>query len=363
MKLDDIYLLLWYINGIGYKTIKKLEKYFCGIENFWTADKDEIFKIPNMSSKIKENIVKYKSLCYIQEIKEDLEKENIHYITINNAKYPQRLKNIYDPPYVLFIKGNQDLLNDFSIAMVGSRKATGYGISCAKKISQELSFLGVNIVSGMAIGIDYYSHLGALEGKGKTIAVLGSSIDMPYPKENIKLMNHIIENNGAILSEYPLRTRSRPGYFPMRNRIISGISEGVLIVEAGEKSGSLITCDYALEQGKNVFAIPGNINSFMSKGTNKVIKEGAKMVTCIDDLLEEYNMFYESYGHNKEKGMDLSIDEKKIVQVFHTYGSLHVDIISKYTSLNIKDILGILNILEIKGIVTELGNKIYTIND
>lgn len=364
MELDDIYLLLWNIKGIGYKTIKKIEDYFNGIENFWGSNVSEIYKIPNISSKVKENIVKYKSLGYLEEIKKNLEKESITHIGINNPKYPDKLKNIYDPPYVLFVKGNANVLNEFSIAMVGSRKASTYGIWCAKKISEELSNLDINIVSGMALGIDYYSHLGCLNGKGKTIAVLGCSIDKPYPKENIKLMNKIIENNGAIVSEYILGTSPKPGYFPMRNRIISGISDGVVIVEAGERSGSLITMDYALEQGKNIFSVPGNINSYMSKGTNKIIKEGAKLVTCVEDILDEYNICYKSSDSgNLKRQVDLSQDEIAIVDILRKYGSLYVDFISKYSNLNIKHVLGILNILEIKGIVMDLGNKIYNINE
>ncbi|SHK30513.1 DNA-processing protein DprA [Tepidibacter formicigenes] len=364
MKIDDIYLLLWHIKGVGYKTINKLEDYFNGLENFNELDEAEIYKIPNMSLKTKENIVNYRSSAYLEIIKENLHKNNINYITINNPRYPQKLKNIYDPPYVLFVKGNIDILNDFSIAMVGSRKPTRYGIWCAKKFSKELSSLGVNIISGMAIGIDSYSHLGCLNSKGKTIAVLGSSIDKPYPKENIKLMNDIVESGGAVVCEYPLETLPRPGYFPMRNRIISGICDGVLIVEAGEKSGSLITMDYALEHGKNIFSIPGNINSYMSKGTNKIIKEGAKLITCVDDILEEYDIFYDKTSTFQYKqNIDLSQDEYSVVNSLSKYGSLHVDLICKYTKLHIKDILGILNILEIKGIVTELGNKIYNINN
>ncbi|SHH07324.1 DNA-processing protein DprA [Tepidibacter thalassicus] len=364
MKIDDIYLLLWHINGIGYKTIQKLENYFNGFENFYEVDKTEIYKIPNISLKVKENIVNYRSSTYLEMIKENMYKNNISYITINNPRYPKKLKNIYNPPYVLFVKGNVDILSEFSIAMVGSRKPTIYGIWCAKKFSSELSSLGINIISGMALGIDFYSHLGCLNNKGKTIAVLGSSIDKVYPKENINLMNDIIEDGGAVISEYPLGTSARPIYFPMRNRIISGISDGVLIVEAGEKSGALITMDYALEHGKNVFSIPGNINSQMSKGTNKIIKEGAKMITCVDDILEEYNIFYEKnlYVLDKED-IELSKDEQKMVNILKEYGSLHVDLICKYTKLNIKDILGILNVLEIKGIVSELGNKIYSINN
>ncbi|KXZ39960.1 DNA processing protein [Alkalithermobacter thermoalcaliphilus JW-YL-7 = DSM 7308] len=362
MDRSDTYLLLWHIKGIGYKTIRKLEEYLdFQIENIWNINVSEIHKIPNISSKIKESIVQYRSLCYLDKIKEDLLKNNIQYITIDDDKYPKKLKNIYDPPYVIFISGNEKILDEFSIAMVGSRKATGYGIWCAKKISEELSNLGINIVSGLAIGIDYYSHVGALNGKANTIAVLGSSIDRPYPKENIKLMRKIIENKGAVISEYPLNSMPKPAYFPMRNRIISGIADGVLVVEAAQKSGALITVDYALEQGKNVFAIPGNINSFMSSGCNKIIKEGAKLVTSTEDIICEYDITLHKNLTDKNN-LNIESDENIIISILKKYGSLHVDTILQHTNMNIKDILGILNILEIKGEVLEIGNKIYTIN-
>ncbi|OPJ57303.1 DNA-processing protein DprA [Alkalithermobacter paradoxus] len=362
MNRDDTYLLLWYINGIGYKTIKKLEEYLEGnIENIWEAEKCDIYKIPNISSKIKESIVQYRGLSYLDEIKGKLKEKDIKYITLNDCRYPNKLKNIYDPPYVIFVKGNESIIDDFSIAMVGSRKASGYGTWCAKKISEELSNIGINIVSGLALGIDYYSHVGALKGKSNTIGVLGSSIDKPYPKENIKLIDEIVRSGGAIISEYPLGLGAKPAYFPMRNRIISAISDGVLVVEAAQKSGALITVDYALEHGKNVFAVPGNINSFMSSGCNKIIKEGAKMVTSIEDILQEYNIEIDS-NINEDNILSLENDECTVTNILKKYGSLHVDLISSYTNINIKDILGILNILEIKGIVMDLGNKIYTIN-
>lgn len=361
MNMDDMYLLLSHIKGVGYKTIQKIDDYFNDIQNFDIVTDEEIYKIPNISLKIKKNIVNYRSSTYLEQIKEDLKKHEMNYVTINNSNYPNRLKHIYDPPHILYFKGNKDLLNEFCIGMIGSRKPTNYGVFCANKISKELSSLGINIISGMAVGIDYYSHVGCLNGGSKTIAVLGSSIDKPYPRQNMHLMNNIIESEGIILSEYPPGTEARPGYFPMRNRIISGISDGVLIVEASERSGSLITMNYALDHGKNVFAIPGNINSFMSKGSNKIIKEGAKLVSSIDDILEEYDIVYNNVEKENEYQIDLSKDEKKIIKVLQNKGSLHVDFICEYTKLNIKDILGILNILEIKGIVTELGNKIYSI--
>ncbi len=210
-------------------------------------------------------------------------------ITIKDEEYPHKLRNMYNPPKKLYVLGDYKILNDFSIGIVGTRRCTAYGIQIAKSLSYNLSKYGVNIVSGLAIGIDTYAHIGTIMGKGKTIAVLGSGFKHIYPKENIDLFKKIIKTGGAILTEYEENEYPLPENFPKRNRIISGLSDGIVVVEAGKRSGSLITSDFALEQGKEVFAVPGNINSRVSEGTNNLIKDGAKPVTNIFDILEEYN--------------------------------------------------------------------------
>lgn len=212
----------------------------------------------------------------------------IEEISINNSEYPEQLRNIYEPPHKLYILGNKEILKQKGIAIVGSRKATEYGKKIAFNISRELSINGINIISGLAIGIDSYAHLGNLnQNIGKTIAVLGSGIDKIYPKENIELAKKIIQSKGCIISEYPTGTKASKLNFPQRNRIISGISKGVLVVEANEKSGALITADFAIEQGREVFAVPGDITKEQSKGCNLLIKDGAKIVLSSQDILEE----------------------------------------------------------------------------
>lgn len=211
-------------------------------------------------------------------------------ITIENEKYPELLKQIYDPPKCLYVMGNIEILNKASIAIVGCRDATEYGEKAANYFAYNLAKQNVNIVSGLAKGIDSFSHIGALKANGKTIAVVANGLDIIYPKENEKLTKEIIEKGGAIISEYPIGTRPEKEHFPARNRIISGLSQAVLVVEAKEKSGSLITADFAMEQGKDVFAVPGNINLLNSVGTNNLIKDGAIPVTNYLDILE-YNIF------------------------------------------------------------------------
>lgn len=219
----------------------------------------------------------------------------IEEISINSNEYPERLRNIYDPPLNLYVLGNKEILNKKGIAIVGSRDATLYGKKMAFKFAKELSEQGINIISGLAIGIDAYAHLGNLQAQGsnqtvgKTIAVLGSGIDNIYPKENIEIARKIIQTGGCIISEYPCGTKPDKLHFPQRNRIISGLSNGVLVVEASEKSGALITTDFALDQGKEVFAIPGEITNKNSKGCNELIKDGARMVLSVQEIIEEIN--------------------------------------------------------------------------
>ena len=211
-------------------------------------------------------------------------------IKLGDKDYPQNLLKIYDPPNQLYILGNYKILNDLGIAMVGSRNCTKYGEQTAKSLAHNLAKYNINVISGMARGIDSASHIGCIMGKGKTIAVLGSGFNHIYPKENMQLFNKILESGGAIITEYEPDTIPDKKNFPRRNRIISGLSQAVVVVEAAERSGSLITAELALEEGKDVFAVPGNINSPLSIGTNELIKDGAKLVTNVFDILEEFNV-------------------------------------------------------------------------
>ncbi|MEK7134988.1 MAG: DNA-processing protein DprA, partial [Patescibacteria group bacterium] len=219
-------------------------------------------------------------------------KDKIEIIKKSSRHYPEILKEIPNAPKQLYVRGHLPKDHNLNFAIVGTRTASDYGRTLAFKIAKELAELGFNIISGLALGIDTQAHLGALEGKGKTTAVMGSAIDdnSIYPSENLNLVQKIISSGGAVISEYEPGTKSEIWFFPERNRIISGLSRGVLIVEAPEKSGALITARVALEQNREVFAIPGSIFSKNSMGTNNLIKSGAKMVTTVDDILEELNL-------------------------------------------------------------------------
>ncbi len=209
-------------------------------------------------------------------------------LKIENEDYPKKLKNIDNPPKQLYVLGNEKILDDFGLAIIGCRQYSEYGKKVAKDISFKLAKQGIKIISGMARGIDSFAHMGCMVAGGKTIAVLGGGFNNIYPKENIELLKEIIRTGGAVITEYSPDVKPIGANFPLRNRIISGLSDGVVVIEARKKSGTLITVDYALEQGKEIFAVPGNINNSSSQGTNEMISEGAKIVTCIEDILEEY---------------------------------------------------------------------------
>ena len=208
-------------------------------------------------------------------------------IYYNDDRYPEKLRRIYAPPQKLYIIGNDKILNEKGIAIIGCRKPSKYGIEMAYKFAYGVSKRGINVISGLARGIDSYSHLGAVHAKGKTIGVLGSGLNNIYPSENKKLCLEIIKNGGAIITEYEPKEKPLAMNFPARNRIISGLSEGILVIEAKQKSGTLITVDHGLDQGKDIFVIPGNITSENSYGTNELIKQGAKLVTNIEEIIEE----------------------------------------------------------------------------
>lgn len=211
----------------------------------------------------------------------------IQELCITDEKYPNSLKEIYNPPSKLFVLGNIEILDNIGVSIIGSRRCSKYGMEMSQKFAYMLAKHNINIISGLARGIDTNAHIGCLKAKGKTIAVLGSGLDIIYPSENKKLAENIVKQGGAIISEFPLGMKPLPMNFPKRNRIISGLSKAVVVVEATKKSGTSITVDFALEQGRDVYAMPGNVNQVTSDGTNELIKQGAKPLTSIQDILQD----------------------------------------------------------------------------
>lgn len=300
------------IKNLGSKRKLKLIEIYKSPEKIYNLTKEELLKLEGIGEETAKNIILSKNEKLLDYHIKYMQENNIDIIHIYEEKYPQLLKEIYDPPVSLYIKGNKEILNSKNIGIVGCRECTDYGKNAAKYFAYNLSKKNINIVSGLAKGVDSYAHIGCLStnkqnkncgkinndcGKrnadceklkcdcGKTIAVVGNGLDMLYPKENIELANEIIKSGGSIISEYPCGTKPDKMNFPARNRIVSGISSGIIVVEAKEKSGTLITVDFALEQGRDVFVVPGNINSINSVGTNDLIKQGAKLVTTYKDIM------------------------------------------------------------------------------
>lgn len=271
------------IKNLGSKRKLKLLELYKTPEEIYKLTKEELMNINGIGEAIANDIMISKNEEILNYHIKYMNENNIKIININEREYPQALKEIYDPPISLYVKGNIEKLNNKNIGIVGCRECTIYGKKSAEYFAYNLSKQNINIVSGLAKGIDSYAHLGSLN-TGNTIAVLGNGLDIIYPKENLELANEIIKRGGTIISEYPCGTKPDKMKFPARNRIISGISSGIIVIEAKEKSGTLITVDFALEQGRDVFVVPGNINSINSVGTNDLIKQGARLVTTYEDI-------------------------------------------------------------------------------
>lgn len=286
------------IKNLGARRKARLLQIYKNPERIYNLTIEELSKIDGIGDETIKNIIFSKNEKLIDYHIKYMKENKIDIIHIGEKDYPQYLKEIYDPPVALFIKGNKTILNNRNVGIVGCRECSDYGKKTAKYFSYNLSRYSINIVSGLAKGVDSYAHIGCLytykekQGIkktnfkcGKTIAVVGNGLDMVYPKENLELAKDILKSGGAIISEYPCGTKPDKMNFPARNRIISGISSGIIVVEAKEKSGTLITVDFALEQGRDVFVVPGNINSINSVGTNELIKQGAKIATVYTDII------------------------------------------------------------------------------
>jgi DNA processing protein len=345
---------------IGSIRLKKLLEYFDNPENILKASPEKLMAISGIGEKIAQEIHSLR--------KEDLDRElalaekyELKILTQDDEDYPANLKNIYDPPIVLYVRGEIKQEDRLAIGIVGSRRASYYGLSCAEKFAQDLSGKGFTIVSGMARGIDTSAHKGALKAGGRTLAVMGSGFSHIYPEENKELAQEI-SKSGAVISEFPIATEPFKSNFPRRNRIISGLSLGVLVVEAARNSGALITADCALEQGRDVFALPGKVDSHTSFGTNGLIKQGAKLVSCVEEILEEFDIPVARSHKAQDKitedlQSDLSAgDENKVYDLLSSQ-PFQIDELVEQTKLDIPRISGILLRLQMKKLVQQLPGK------
>lgn len=349
------YVLLSMIEGLGPRRLQHLLDRFGEPQTAWSAHEDELKEVLPPAV-LKTFLNKRKNLDPKTEI-DKLSKAGIHLVSVNDPEYPDSLRQIYDPPRIIYVKGQLEVLSDLMIAVVGARKASRYGLTVAGEIAGELAENGLTIVSGMARGVDSAAHQGALKQKGKTVAVLGCGVDVVYPKENKKLMEEIIYN-GAIVSEFPPGTSPQPGNFPQRNRIISGLSKGVLIIEAAERSGSLITADFALEQGRDVFAVPGQVTEPANRGAHRLIKQGAKLVENARDILDEYG--FEPLASQNQKILETGMSPEEI-KIFNLISNVSIDYdtLVEKSGFSSGEVLSILTLLEVNDLIIEVPGKGY----
>jgi len=360
---NKYYLALNMVPGLGTISISKLLRRFLSAKAVFDCPIDELMQITGLKQQVAWGI---KKILRAKEFNQELQKikdSNIQVICLNDQEYPSLLREIYDPPVALYVKGNISILNRFSMAVVGCRQASFYGLQQAERIARELALRGINVISGLAQGIDTSAHKGALSAKGLTVAVLGSGLNRIYPPENKKLFE-AIGKYGAVISEFPLETAPYRANFPRRNRIISGLSKGVVVVEAARSSGSLITANLALSQNREVFAVPGAANSINSRGTNKLIKEGAKLVENADDIVEELNIescFLKPKKENLQPDLNIAQincnDDAKRLFEFLSAEPVHIDVLVKNSSLTAGCVYRNLLELQLKGLVKEIEGK------
>ncbi len=356
------WLALNLIPGIGSTLMRRLLERFKTPEAVFHAPQEELLKIEGLGEKVAKEIRKGPLEKAVRRELSLLKEVGAKIVTLKDAKYPKRLRDIYDPPALLYMRGELKEEDEFAVSIVGSRKTTPYGRWFTEKVSQELARYGITIVSGMARGIDSFAHWGAVSGGGRTIAVLGCGVDVIYPPENRNLFAKIIDH-GAILSEFPIGSPPEGGHFPRRNRIISGLSIGVVVVQANEKSGSLITANYALEQGREVFAVPGNVGTESSRGTHRLIKQGAKLVESSEDILEEilpqWKREEEATRKVEASKPDLTQEERFLYELL-SETSLHIDVMIRESRLDPGKVSGLLLDLELKGLVSQWPGKCFS---
>jgi len=344
---------------IGAVRFKKLYTYFDTLEQAWQASAKEFLKAGLEKNLTEELLLKRSTIDPDQELAK-IKAENIDAITIKDNLYPQLLKQIYSPPALSYIKGNLENLNSqLSLAVVGTRKISPYGQQITPQLVKGLVANGFTIVSGLALGIDALAHQITLNENGRTIAVLGSGLDQKsiYPGANRYLAEKILKNKGTVISEFPINTLPLKHNFPTRNRIIAGLSLGTLVVEAGQRSGALITAFQSLEQNREVFAVPGQITNPVSAGPNKLIQNGAKMVTSYQDILDELNL-HEVTTIVKKNNISVTEFEQIILNQL-SQQPLHIDQIIKNTQLSAGQVASNLSFLEMKGLVKNLGSQNY----
>ncbi|OGM14480.1 DNA protecting protein DprA [Candidatus Woesebacteria bacterium RIFCSPLOWO2_01_FULL_39_23] len=343
--------------SFGPARIKLMLSYFGSAKKTWDVQKEDLLEI-GLKEQSVNDFIKYREGIELPKYFNDLKRHSIGCITINDHEYPQNLRGLGDAPLVLYLRGRLISSDINSVAIVGSRKMTSYGREVTERLSRELASLGITVVSGLAFGIDITAHRSALEADGRCVAVLASGIDIITPRSNEWLGLEIIKKGGAIISEYPPGVIPQKYFFPYRNRIISGLSKAVIVVEGMIKSGTIHTAKHAADQGRQVFAVPGQITSPMSGAPHYLIKNGARMLTDVKDILDELDMQLKVDKDIVERVMPSDIYEEKLIEVLANE-PLYIDEIGRISGLTVSTISSKLTVMELKGMVKNIGGGIY----
>ncbi|MCA9954271.1 MAG: DNA-processing protein DprA [Anaerolineales bacterium] len=347
------------VKGIGPAKVQALLDYYGSLANAWHANEFELYKI-GLDKRAVANFLQTRHDVDLDAALAQVEKAKIKLLTWESPDYPNYLREIPTPPPLLYVMGDLLEQDRWAVAVVGTRRLTSYGRQVTRDLVAGLVQNNITVVSGLARGIDAIAHKTAVDLGGRTLAVLGSGLDAIYPADNRTLAQEITQGHGAIISEYGLGIKPEAKNFPPRNRIISGLSLGVIIVEAGERSGALITTNFALEQNRDVFAVPGNINSPASQGPNKLIQEGAKLVTRVEDVLEELNLHMVA----ERTAVQLVLPETAEEIALYTQLSaqpVHIDDLSRSTGLPSALVSSTLTLMELKGMVQQVGGMNYVL--
>ena len=346
------------IPGVGCKTIHRLLGQAGSAEEIYFLKKEQLEKLSGLSDRQVHAITERKKNWDLEEKYAALGESGISFLSCEMESYPKQLRNIVDAPYSLYIKGKMPDFSKRRVAVVGARMCSEYGKAMAEQIGEKLALCGAEVLSGMARGIDAYGHIGALKAGGNTYAVLGCGVNICYPRTNQKLYEDIL-SHGGIISEYPPETEPIAQLFPARNRIISALSDVVVIVEAKERSGSLITADFALEQGKDIYALPGPINSQLSRGCNSLIKQGAGILLSPEEFLEELSFVCEEKMKKLEENkIALESPENLVYSCLDLYPK-NLNELADITDMKIATLMNVLVSLELQGYVREISKNHY----
>lgn len=344
------------VKGVGAIRLKQILDFFGSLETAWNAPASGL-AAAGLPQKVIENFATVKKQVDLEKVMSRIETQGVKVMTWEDSDYPRRLKEINQSPPVLFIKGSINVEDDWAVAVVGTRRVTPYGRQVTAEIAGFLAQNGVSVISGLARGVDAIAHQTALRTGGRTIAVLGSGVDVIYPPEHRKLAGEISEQ-GALVSDYPLGTQPDGVNFPPRNRIISGLSLATVVVEAGETSGALITAKFAVDQGRDVFAVPGSILTPQSEGTNRLIEQGARPLLKMTEILEVLKLEQIPEKQAVRKSIPLSEHENQLMEQL-SQEPVHIDELCGLTGLPIHDVSATLTMMELKGLVSHVGGLNY----